>query len=112
VSIEIDRSPIRPGERRTLTLLGRGSFEYSTACFVDQPPPPGFRGCRECGSNLIDVHERMDVAITAPTDWPGTQNRFRIVVTEPDGVTHYIDLQVLSDYHTHGSGGTMAAGGY
>jgi len=48
-----DQSPMKPGEIRLMVLSGDGPFNVTNSCFVDNPPPAGFRPCSACNSETV-----------------------------------------------------------
>jgi hypothetical protein len=53
-SVEIDVSPMLPGEERTLKAWSDSTLTVDIRCFVSDPPPPGYRPCSSCGSITIE----------------------------------------------------------
>ncbi len=53
INIDLDTSPMHPGESRNLTLWAEQSLSISIKCFLYDPPPPRFRECEACGEFSI-----------------------------------------------------------
>ena len=97
--VEFDRGPIIIGEKRRLVLAGDAPFAVSTSCFVDNPPPPGFRKCAECSTTTIAAGQVMEIEVAA-TFWRSKTGRIQIAIKDAVGETLELRLQVLPDTET------------
>jgi hypothetical protein len=48
-SVSVATDPIAVGEIRELIVHGDSPLSVAIKCFVKNPPPPGFKECKECG---------------------------------------------------------------
>jgi hypothetical protein len=55
---------MQPGETRSLLIEASEPSSVEIRCFVEKPPPPGYRGCPECGT-LKKIANNREVSITA-----------------------------------------------
>ena len=92
--VEFEKRPLIIGERRRLVLTGDEPFVVSTSCFVNNPPPPGFRPCTECSTQVI--FERQAFVIEATVEfWRNKQGRIDINIKDSVGEMLKLQLEVL-----------------
>jgi hypothetical protein len=113
MNLDIERGPIQIGEGRSLFVAGDGPFLVSTACFVDNPPPPGFRGCSECLT--VEIQSGESVYLQASRDfWEGRKGHILITCRDSTGSVREIKLIVLPEDEAtpiaSGGGGALLAG--
>lgn len=89
-----NRGPLSAGETRELVLTGDAPFIVSACCFVQNPPPPGFRPCAECSTKTIVEHEVFSLEASF-TFWQGKTGRIEITIKDFVGETLILQLQVL-----------------
>lgn len=94
--VEFDKGPMTIGEKRRLVLAGDAPFTVSTSCFVENPPPPGFRPCAECSTTTLAEGEAMDIEVAA-TFWRSKTGRIQITIKDAAGERLELQLQVLPD---------------
>src|SRR5450830_383725 len=100
--IEFLEEPLEAGESRDLLVWGRDPLEVEIECFVEKPPPPGFRGCPECGSFPLTSGEAL--AITAsPTVFADGTGTLMITIRDADNDKRLIRLHVISPEANRGS---------
>lgn len=101
--VQFDEHQATPGQRRLLELEGNEPFRVSTSCFIDSPPPPGFRSCPECGSRVIRSHELL--VLTIPRFFGETRHgRLFIRIVDAVGEVLQLQVEVVSDDEPRGSG--------
>ena len=88
--------PMQTGEHRELTITGDGPFIVTNSCFVDSPPPPGFRPCAACGSISIQSGESYQFETDAKF-WQGKEGTLSIEIVDSVGESKKIDIKVLAD---------------
>ena len=47
-------TPMKPGETRDVAVWGDEPHTVAIKCFVNTPPPPGFKECSTCGSYSLN----------------------------------------------------------
>ena len=106
--LEFKQGPLVAGERRRLVLAGDGPFTVSTSCFVDNPPPPGFRPCQECPSTTVVEREVFTIQAGAKF-WKGKTGLIDVAIKDSVGDSLRLQLQVLPDTAAAPRGGMMTA---
>ena len=91
--IEFDLSPIGAGATRDMVVRGGGPFDIELKCFVQNPPPPGYKPCRECGT--IRAHDGETVQIKASADRFASGGTLSVTVTDQDGDARDLHITVL-----------------
>jgi hypothetical protein len=76
-NVDVDLSPLEPGEERDVRVDGDGPFTVSLHCFVLNPPPPGYRTCPECRVQVVNVSQPFH--FRAPRQLAGGRLVIRIV---------------------------------
>jgi hypothetical protein len=94
--VEFERGPIIAGEKRRLVLRGDGPFTVSTSCFVDTPPPVGFRSCPQCSTKKVRENEATMIEVSLQF-WVGKIGKVGIEITDSLGNTRTLELAVLSN---------------
>jgi hypothetical protein len=111
--LNLDQSPLQVGEGRSLRISGDGPFLVSTACFIDNPPPPGFRGCAECRTVEIQPGESIDV-LASRDFWQGKRGYILVTCRDSSGDVREIKLLVVPEEEAtptaSGGGGAVLAG--
>ncbi len=75
---------LSPGGSKEFVLHGAGPFRVTTQCFVDDPPPPGFRSCPECSS--FEVAEDVSFRVECPEQlWERGQGHMLLDVVDAHG---------------------------
>ena len=97
--VEFDDRPVMTGEKRVLVLEGDAPFKLETSCFVDKPPPPGFRPCAECGSFKIDAFERFEIG-SFSRFWHRKSGILEITIYDSVGESLKLSLKMLEDIDT------------
>jgi hypothetical protein len=105
--LEFKRGPLAPGEQRPLVLAGDGPFTVSTSCFVEDPPPPGFRPCAECSTTKVAVNQALMVEAGARF-WAGKRGVIGVRITDSVGETLKLELAVA--YESESAGTPALAG--
>lgn len=104
--LEFDTAPLAVGERRKLVLDGDGPFQVGESCFVEHPPPQGFRRCSQC--SIRSIAARMPLFIEADAGfWKGKIGNLELGIRDTVGDTLTLELRVIADTH-HESGPAMA----
>jgi hypothetical protein len=94
--LELKRAPLAAGERRPLVLDGDAPFQVSTSCFVDSPPPSGFRPCAQCSTDTVAARQPLVIEAGAEF-WTGKKGTITISITDAVGDSLNIELKILSD---------------
>jgi hypothetical protein len=94
--LEFDRRPIGLGQQRQLILGGDGPFMVSTSCFVDSPPPGGFRPCPQCSTGSVEVGEPFIIEISREF-WSRRTGSINIVIQDSVGEVLKLRLAVIKD---------------
>jgi hypothetical protein len=103
-NIDIDLSPLAPGEERDISVKGDGPFTISLSCFVLHPPPPGYRGCPECTTQTANAGQ--SIRFRTPRRLAG--GRLIVRITDAVGETEELSIDVLA---RKASSGAMGAAG-
>lgn len=94
--VEFDSGPISAGQERRLVLSGDGPFTVSTSCFVDTPPPVGFRPCPQCSIRKIPANEPMTIEVSSQF-WAGKSGKIGIEITDALGNIRKLQLAVFPE---------------
>jgi hypothetical protein len=94
--LELERGPIVLGEQRRLVLAGDGPFAVSTSCFVDSPPPPGFRPCLECSTSQIEVGEPLIIQVSRRF-WARKTGAINIEIKDSVGEVLSLRLAIITN---------------
>jgi hypothetical protein len=94
--LEFERGPIVLGDERQLILAGDGPFTVSTSCFVDSPPPPGFRPCAECSTSQIEVGVPLIIRVSRPF-WTEKTGTIFIEIKDSVGGVLQLKLAIITD---------------
>lgn len=89
------QGPIVPGEFIELQIQGDGPFTIISSCFVDSPPPTGFRPCTACNTTRLSLGEGYSLSAD-PDFWQGRRGNIRIEISSPSE-TEERWFEVLSD---------------
>ncbi len=94
IDIDFEDQPMVTGERRRMVLRGNGPFMVSKSCFIDEPPPPGFRPCPACG--VYTVAENQPFDIETSSFWQGKKGTLVIEIKDATGNSRQIKIEVIS----------------
>jgi hypothetical protein len=94
--VEFDRRPVVLGEQRQLVIAGDGPFTVATSCFVENPPPAGFRPCAQCSTSTVQVREPMIFEFSRQF-WGRRTGSFNIEIRDTVGEVVRLRLAVISD---------------
>jgi len=94
--LEFDERPIVLGEQRRLVLAGDGPFVVSTSCFVDSPPPPGFRPCAECSTSRVEIGEPVTIGVSRQF-WARKTGAINIEIKDSVGDVINLRLAIITD---------------
>ena len=102
--VQFDPRPLRAGESRELVLSGDGPFQVMVSCFVDRPPPPGFRPCAACGKTTVRALERFRIT-TDREMWRRKEGSVQIDIVDATGEekTLILTISVDPDYGSSSS---------
>jgi hypothetical protein len=107
-AVDFALGPLRVGEARTLRIDGAEPHTVEIHCFVNEPPPPGYRPCPECGTlDLILNGQPVEVHASA-TVFAKATGHVRVTITDSDNDQRVIILKVLT--RDTGASSTMTAG--
>jgi hypothetical protein len=101
-SVDLSSDEVIVGQTFTIEVHADSPVEISIGCFVDKPPPPRFKGCRECSVQIVRSGQPFEVTPRKDT-WRSDDGGYRIKVTDADGNSETVFVNVL--------GGTASAGG-
>ena len=87
------RHPMTVGESRQLAVQGDSPFQVSISCFVDEPPPPGFRPCEQCRTHSLAAEATLDV-YASPSFWRGRIGYFSIHIIDRLGDSTDLRIEV------------------
>ena len=90
-----DRRPMQPGDRREMILSGDGPFRITNSCFVDTPPPPGFRPCSACNSVVI-LEGKSHFVAADRLFWTGKEGAIEIAIQDALGESLTIHMTVIT----------------
>ena len=108
--VDIDRTPFQPGEERALRIDGdAGEYEVEIMCIVQSPPPPGVRGCSECGR--IHLRRGAEGRVRASNIFRDVSGFVRLKIRSSNGEEEQIDLEVIKVGGTHGQSSGQTGGG-
>ncbi|MEM8513450.1 hypothetical protein RCH14_002780 [Massilia sp. MP_M2] len=105
-SVDVSAGEVVVGQTFSIEVHADSSLQVSISCFVDNPPPPRFKGCHECNVQVIQSGQRISVTPRKDT-WLNTEGGYRIKVTDVDGNTETATVRVLGDTASAG-GATMS----
>ena len=93
-NVELDTSPIQPGEKRPLRVFSDSQVKVAILCYFSNPPPPGYRPCPEAGEYLVNSGDVIDIqAATTPVN----QDKYLdINILDSSGDHREFRLRVLS----------------
>lgn len=97
VLFDFDSRPILAGESRAFTLKSPVPVRIQIRCFVQRPPPPGYRPCRECGALSVEFGQTVFIEASGSI-FGSTGGALEIEVADLTGETALITLQVLQRY--------------
>ena len=76
-----------------MILRGDGPFTLSKSCFVDDPPPAGFRPCPACSVAMVEEGSRQLISAD-PTFWRGKRGKLVINIKDKMGNVRNMVVQV------------------
>ena len=91
--VEFEQRSAATGEVRRLIVSGDGPFIVSMGCFVDSPPPPGFRPCHECSTKTVHALEPVDIEVSSDF-WKGRTGAIHVWIKDATGATRELSLRV------------------
>lgn len=97
-----ETGPIQTGKSRDLILSGDGPFQLTLSCFVESPPPPGFRPCAACGDFTVNSFESFKIN-SDQTLWQGKEGSIVIDIVDAVGDTEQLKIKVLPDSRSSSS---------
>jgi len=103
------KKPLRPGETHFIQIDGDGPFRMSISCFVDKPPPPGFKPCRECGSQSVSAGKWVSFTVSAVFD-QSRRGFLLLAIRDQLDNEEEIRLRVVGREEGTATGGAMATG--
>ncbi|MDO6693842.1 hypothetical protein Q4574_11130 [Aliiglaciecola sp. 3_MG-2023] len=80
ISYSFENTPFKAGQSKVFRSDNQSKITLDIKCFVDDPPPPGFMPCGECGS--FELAKEEEKLITA--DLRTFKRGGRIVLTVSD----------------------------
>jgi hypothetical protein len=92
-NIEFDQRPIGAGEMRALVVHADSPLRVAIKCFVEAPPPRGYRPCDACG--VITLQSGAMHFINADKGaFKEEGGRLEITVSDRSGDTRTFNLEV------------------
>jgi hypothetical protein len=105
--VELNTSPIFPGEVRRMVVRSTGILIIDVKCFIGNPPPPGFKPCPECGKIQAQSGQPVDI-VASRQIFSSSSGSLDINITDTsDGDTHNISISVSTA--TEGSASAATA---
>lgn len=104
-SVDVSSSEVVVGQPITIEVKADSAVQISVACFVDKPPPPRFKDCRECSVQMVQSGQPFTVTPRADT-WRNHSGEYRFKVQDAAGNAEIAVVRVLSDADSAG-GKTM-----
>ena len=104
--LEFNTAPLEIGEQRRLVLDGDGPFQVGESCFVEHPPPQGFRRCPQCSTRVIAAKRPLLVEADGGF-WKGKIGNLELEIRDTVGESLKLELRVIADTHTE-SGPALA----
>jgi hypothetical protein len=104
---EFESSPMLGGQARNVVLSGDGPFHVTVSCFVDRPPPAGFRPCGACGAFTVQSGQPFQIHSDQAL-WRGKKGSIIVDIVDAVGATKRLKIAVRSDTPDT-SGQTMAS---
>src|ERR1041385_8354306 len=95
MQVSFSTEPIAVGEARVLRVDGQEPISLNIKCFVNKPPPPGFKPCPECGSVIIKSGEARLITVPKKAFAQGGGSLV-IVVKDRTGETASFKLEVMN----------------
>jgi hypothetical protein len=89
--LQLHPSVASPGDTVTLQMGGEAPYTVTFACFVDDPPPAGFRECEACRTHKINEHRW---SFKVEDWWHGMDGKLSIEVQDTKGKHGTAKLQV------------------
>lgn len=91
-----DDKPLIVGESKKVKIIGDGPFKVIVSCFVDNPPPAGFKPCAACGD--FKVEPGVVFEIDANSDfWKKNKGNLQVVVTDCNNKVDKFTLSIEQD---------------
>ena len=97
INLSSDQDQIEIGQEITVSAMGDNPpFIIQISCFVEDPPPPGFKGCAEC--NVYEVESNELIKLTADQNfWWNHRGSYRIKIRDSVGDTEEVRIPVISE---------------
>ena len=92
-AIDFPSEVLRAGEPYTLRIVAPDPITVEIRCFVETPPPKGYRPCPECGS----IHARSGQVLhlrVSEVSFHSSGGALEIFIQDADGDSRRIRLQV------------------
>ena len=96
IQYDFDARPMSPGQSRDFTLSSASPARVEVRCFVSSPPPPGYKGCAECGSYPIQQGQTIQIQASQQL-FSRSDGGLDITVIDADGDTVWIQLRVTTE---------------
>lgn len=105
-SIDLSSQEAAVGEAVTVVVHSDSGARVAISCFVDNPPPPRFKGCRECSVLTVQSGQSFEI-LPGTNTWKKDQGGYQITATTDDGDTRTVTVNVAGT--SAGDGGAIAA---
>ena len=96
IQYDFNLRPISPGETRDFTLTSASPASVQVRCFVSSPPPPGYKGCAECGSYPVQQGQTIQIEASQYL-FARREGGLDITITDADGDLRHIQLRVTTE---------------
>lgn len=94
--LEFNERPIQPGQTRNLVLRGDAPFTLRNSCFVNCPPPPGFRECDACNVSLQIGANEVYAIQCDPNLWLNRSGQIVVHITDAIGMCRTLKVEVVN----------------
>ncbi|QBE65817.1 hypothetical protein [Pseudoduganella lutea] len=101
-SVNSSSNEVTVGQPFSVEVIADSALHISISCFVDSPPPPRFKGCRECSVHIVQSGQPFTITPKRDT-WLNHQGGYSIEVRDADGNTENLVIRVSVD--TDATGG-------
>lgn len=93
-SIDLSRDIVIVGETIAIEVYADSPINVSISCFVDKPPPAGFKKCPECNTQTV-LSGQSFYLTPQPDTWNFAHGEYRIVATTADGDSRTATVRVM-----------------
>lgn len=90
--LSVNKEVASPGDEVTLSIEGRGPFSVSFACFVEDPPPAGFKECDACQTRSF---RESEFSFIVEEWWISKNGRISIRAKDSDGDSKSVNLSIV-----------------